>query len=330
MAFLPGLQKIISGEFWGGDERERAEQKLKEAGETWDSAKPKEIGPVDFENYNWQGDLEAPTVEAPDAIQYNNISSELNNLDPRLRDTQLAALASLQQISDKGGMQAQDVANLNRIQTDVAQADKGRREAIQQGMSRRGMGGSGMELLAALQSSQAATDRQSQAGLDVAGTAQQRALQALMQSGELAGNVRGQDVNIAQGKDAITQFNTTNGLRTSMYNTDKDYDARKTTAGMEFDARRANFGGKQDLANRRVDLGNKQQTINTIDIPQQNYDNTHRWAGGKTGQQTAASTYHAGRAKDASEAGKALGTGAAKGGKAAMDYYGAPDEEEQE
>lgn len=197
-------------------------------------------------------------------------------VDPRLKEHQLSALQELSTIADAGGMTAADEANLARVQNDNAQADRGRREAILQNMAARGMAGSGNELLAQLSSSQAATDRNAQQGLDIAGMAQARALEAMMSRGNMAGGIRDQDFGaqsqIASAQDAINQFNTQNKNNFSQHNADMTYNAGVNNQAV-----------KQGIANQNVDTRNKAAMHNTFTVPQQNYSNQSSKLAGKHG-----------------------------------------------
>jgi hypothetical protein len=290
--------------------------------------------------YQYQGDLNpastvtAQTVAAPDSLDYEKINpyladtflagdSRMSDIstDPRLKDNQMAALASLQGIVDSGGMTAQETANLARIQGDVASADKGRRDAILQGMQQRGQSGGGLELLAQLQSSQAATDQASQAGLDINAQAQQRALDAIMNQGNLSGQMRGQDFGeqsqIASAQDAINRFNTQNQNTGSQFNAGVSNSANQFNAGNMLDAgkfniqgtqqnrqfnagqeqgaqqfnantandfAKANWGAKQDTANMNTGASNQAMMQNKINTPQTMFDNQTK----KTGMQQGA------------------------------------------
>lgn len=256
-AIMPGWGTAIGavaggllGGMYGGDDGEAERQAQKELmmqtlAEIQGISVP-ELKQIALENPRWLEDLQAQQLE-PSQMKYVTT-------DPRLRSQQNAALDALNQISESGGLTLQDRANLSDIQNQVATADKGRRDALLQNMNARGMGGSGLELLANLQSSQAATDRGMQSGLNVAGMAQNRALDAIMQSGNLAGNIRGQDFSEqskkAEAADAIARFNAQNRQ----------------------DVNRYNIGGRQDMANQGVTIRNQNQMMPN-QIAQQNYEN---------------------------------------------------------
>lgn len=244
----------------------------------------KGLTPPDLKNVALQGPEYAGDV-TPERVGYNPAelatqgNTHLNDIavDPRLKEAQLKALASLQGVADSGGMTAGDTANMRRMQSQVAGDDAGRRNAILQGMQQRGLGGSGMELLAQLQGSQASTDREAQQGLDVQGMAQQRALQAMMQGGQLGGDIRGQDfaeqARIKGAQDAIDQFNTqwTNQGRT--HASDMQYQSGVQNAGYGLQAGLANRGARQDVNNATANTANQQTVMNNMQIPQQRFQN---------------------------------------------------------
>jgi hypothetical protein len=205
--------------------------------------------------------------------------------DPRLKQDQMASLEALRSLAASGGMNAQDTANLSKLNSDVGTADKGRRDAIVQGMHQRGQGGSGMELLAQLQSNQAATDRQAQGSLDVAGMAQDRALQAIQQGGQMAGNMQqqdfGQQAQIAQARDAISRFNTGNMNQNNQFN-----------AGQAQQANMYNNQGAQTVSNGNV-ANRNQATQQNHGNAQQNFENQRSVIDGQAGAMGAQAKQYA-------------------------------------
>lgn len=142
--------------------------------------------------------------------------------DPRLVQAQMDALAALQEITDAEGLTATDRARLEDINRQEATIERGNREAIMQNAAARGVGGSGLELADQLISGQESAGRRSAQGFDVAADAEKRALDAMMMSGQLSGDLRGQDFAEAQAKaqaqDLINQFNTQNQNTFAQYN----------------------------------------------------------------------------------------------------------------
>lgn len=192
--------------------------------------------------------------------------------DPRLKAAQLKALASLQEIGDSKGLDLTSRAKYNEMQSQLAQQEQGQRGAIMQNMAARGMSGSGFDLAALLSNSQSQSQNASQQGMNMAAEAQQRALQAIMQSGELGGSIRGQDfyeqAAKAQAQDAINRFNTVNS---------QDVNSRNVQS--RNNAQQSNLANDQSIANANVNIINQQQTQNK-GLYQQDFENRYKKAGG--------------------------------------------------
>lgn len=304
------------GNAFRGEDRKKKEKEMEEALKGLDGLYTDDMMP-EFseyrpEDYKWQSDFIPQTVSAGDDVIYEGVDprladistvdrSEMNNIsvDPRLKDTQMASLSALEDIANSGGLTMADKAALNSIQSEVAQADRGRRDAIMQNMGMRGMGGSGMELLAMLDSAQAATSNANQSGMDIAGMAQQRALDAIMSGGNMAGNIRNQDfgeqARIAEANDVIAkfnaentnqgnqfntsaannmaQFNAGNQLQNAQYNRDTRLGVNQFNANTANDANKFNITGAQNIANANVEGRNAAQVQNKFNIPQQAFQN---------------------------------------------------------
>lgn len=189
-------------------------------------------------------------------------------LDPKLKTAQMEALAGLQDISSSGGMTNMDRANLNRIKSEEDAAARGKREAILSNAQARGMGGSGLELMSQMKNQQESASRTAQRDLDVAGMAQQRALQALMQGGDMAGRIQGQDFSqqaqTAQANDAISKFNAQNKQQVGMANVAANNDAQAR-----------NLAAKQSVSDINSNLKNQQQMHNK-GLLQSNFENDMR------------------------------------------------------
>ncbi len=186
--------------------------------------------------------------------------------DPSMRQAQLNALNKLQEVGTAGGRDGQFLSDANRLQSDVNTNLQGQEGAIQQNMAARGMSGGGSEMVARNMAAQNAANRQSQSGFDLNAQAQQRALQALSQSGQLGGQMQAQDFSQQSGKaqasDAINKFNAQNQQQVISSN---------TTAKNA--AQQLNASNIQNANNQNVALGNDAQKYN-LNLPQQNYDNS--------------------------------------------------------
>ena len=130
--------------------------------------------------------------------------------DPRLRSAQMDALAGLQERGESG-LTTEEKVQQDQLMRSVGAGAQARDKAVLQDMEQRGMGGSGNELIARLQASQSAADRANVGQAQLAGQAQNRALQAISQAGQLGGQIRGQEygeqANLASARDRIAQFN---------------------------------------------------------------------------------------------------------------------------
>lgn len=323
------LEKVplIGGMFGDPDKYDkRSQDYMNKAMQEYEGLSVPELQDLEFDKYKWQGDLQNQGLDYQSIDPRLQGSSQMENisLDPRLKDAQLAALGSLQGISEAGGMTAADQANLANIQSQTGQADRGRRGAIKQSMAQRGMGGSGMDLLAQLQSNQAATDRSAQMGLNVAGMAQDRALQAIQSQGGMAGNMRGQEfgeqAQQATAQDTINRFNAGNMNQMNQFNSQQQMAADRFSADAANQANLYNVSGRQSQADRNVDVGNQQQQYNQ-NLQQQTFQNQTGLAGGKAGvygQQAGYNTQIADRKQKAKSETEGqlikLGTAAASGG----------------
>ena len=245
-------------------DEKKAQRAMEEGISAVQGVQDAEYIPVEYQSPEYAGDV---TAQMANPYTMGSSAMEGISTDPALRSSQLAQLAALENLRDQGGMTLTDKANLQRIQNDELQKERGQREAILEGARQRGTSGSGMELMALLQSNQAGTNRQSQRDLDIAGMAQDRALQAGNQAANLAGNVRGQDFSqdaqIAAAKDAAAKFNASMMSGTDQFN-----------VGNKLRADLGNRDVRQGVANIGAETQNKQQTMNRVTIPGQKFSDS--------------------------------------------------------
>ena len=219
--------------------------------------------------------------EAEQAVTLGPSAMEGVKTDPALRQAQMNALSRIQQIADEGGMTATDKARLAQIQGEQNAALKGQTGAIMQNLATRGMSGGMSELVARQLAAQEGANRAAQQGLDVKAQAEQRALQALMQSGQLGGQMESQQFNqasqVAQARDLINKFNAQNLQNVQSTNVQARNQAQATNAQ-----------NRQNIANQNTGLQNQAQMYN-LSIPQQNFQNQlGRATGQSQGIQNAA------------------------------------------
>jgi hypothetical protein len=195
--------------------------------------------------------------------------------DPVLRQAQLNALSRLQGIGEAGGMTGEDRARLMQIESETNANLKGNQDAIMQNLAARGMGGGMTEMVNRQLGAQAAANRQAQLGMDVKAQAERRALEALMQSGGMAGQMQGQDfsqaASKAQAQDAISKFNAMNQQQ-----------VLANQIGAKNQAQQYNVGMQQGVAGQNTGVRNQAQQYN-LNLPQQQYENQMAKYGMQTG-----------------------------------------------
>ncbi len=202
--------------------------------------------------------------EAQAALVDKNAYEDIS-VDPTMRGAQMEALQGLQDVYHEGGLTSIDRARLQQIQDEQASVEKGQREAIMDNARRRGVSGSGMEIASQLMAQQGAADRSGRAGLETAAMAQQRALEAMMESGRMGGQIEDRDYQQkaakAQAANAIAQFNASNTQQVNMANT-----AAKNAA------QAANLGERQRIADTNTSQTNLNRARNA-DLIQTKFQN---------------------------------------------------------
>jgi hypothetical protein len=186
------------------------------------------------------------------------------------------ALDELFGIYSNGGATAQERARMARTRSDQDQYLRSQREAQQQDLAERGMGGSGAEIAMALGDRQNAGTRMAQQDLDTEAMLQDRALGALMQGSNVAGQIRGSSFNegMARGtaKDEFAAMN--NGIINDAKSSNVDF-LRQS---------------KANLAQQQFDAWQRGLDRNTgIATGIMGFDQDENQTGWRSGQQTAAS-----------------------------------------
>lgn len=250
--------------FISGGKAQESEQAMAEAIKKLESLTPPQLADLkaQYQAAQYTGDAQAAHMDAASA---GPSAFEGIQTDPRLMQAQMDSLQGLQDIYSSGGLTATDKARLGQISDDEQTSQRGAREAILQNAQARGIGGSGIELANQLMSSQESARNQNRRDMDVASMAEERALQALMQSGQLGGQISdrqfGQQAQAASAKDAISQFNAANTQQ-----------ANANNAGFGQQVGLRNADTRQDVSNKSTDISNRQQDQNTGAV-QQDFSN---------------------------------------------------------
>lgn len=180
----------LLGNAQAGRDRRKAEELLKKGLGEYDQLSVPELAQV-------------TGLVGPSA--YENVRA-----DPRYREAQHALMDRLEQASREGltfeDMQAQEQA----LRQSARQETAGR-SRIAQEMAARGTLDSGAQLAMQLANQQASAEGDRQTSLNTAANAQKRMYAAMLDKGQLAGNLRNQDFGeqerIAQARDAVSRYN---------------------------------------------------------------------------------------------------------------------------
>lgn len=284
-AIIPAIAALggaAIGAASSSSDRDQARQQMQNAIQAYQNigVPPVEATQIVLQQYRSAGKL-TPELEQTFAQGDSDLSKI--STDTGLKDAQLAALQQLQGIGEQGGHTLQDDANLQSILNRTSTEARGRQGAIQADMAARGLGGSGLDLAAQLSNAQNAGNMAGMQGLDIAAQQKQHALQAIMQSGQLAGQMQGQQFDqrakVAAAQDAINRFNTQNR---------QDVAARNTGAVNQ--TNQYNLTNDQRIQDQNTGLANYQEQYNKGQI-QQNYVNQLNKAAGVTGQYRGAADY---------------------------------------
>lgn len=278
--------------------------------------RPPAIPEVEFAKYSTPEALAYLGNFTPEELQATGLPAGVINA--AMRQKQLQAIGGIEELSQTG-LSAIDRAALAEIQNQIATQERGQRESILQNMAQRGISGSGQELAAQLQSSQAASQQASTQGMQQAAQAQRARMQALSSLSEMAGGIEQTDfqreAQRQAAQDAINQFNVQN----------------KNVAGLR------NLQTKQDLANLNVqernriaqaniDLENQQRLQNQVNRPLAQYGLQSQYASGiSQGLGGIGQTQTQQQLANQQAMMQGLGTGLTTGGSVAGSYlqYGA-------
>lgn len=223
--------------------------------------RPPEIPEVEFAKYSTPEALSYLGNFTPEELQATGLPAGVINA--AMRQKQLQAIGGVEELSQTG-LSAIDRAALTEIQNQIATQERGQRESILQNMAQRGLAGSGQELAAQLQSSQAASQQASTQGMQQAAQAQRARMQALSSLSEMAGGIEQTDFQREQSRqaaqDAINQFNVQNRNVAGLRNLQTQQDI----ANMNTEQRNR-------IAQANIDLENRQRLQNQVNRPLAQY-----------------------------------------------------------
>lgn len=297
-AAAPAVGGMLGGLFSRGDKK-KAQEAAQKAIDIINSlgAPPDLSKQIMLEQFKSAGLYDPKLEEAID--QTVSQMAQLKE-SPEARDAQMAALGSLQQ-SGRTGLTATDREALNQERLQNARDVEGKMGQIRQEAQQRGQGGGSSELAASLLASQAGADRASAAGDRTASIASQNALNAMGQSGQLAGNIRTQDFDVNKTKaaaaDEMNRFNVQNAINRQMRN-----------VGSANAAQQGNLASNQAIMNANTAQGN-QELQRQSEASRQYWSDTNALAAQKAGAQQAAANIYNKKAADTAQGAQNVGSG---------------------
>ncbi len=262
---------------------------LEQARAEWDKIEDPQVKAEAFQTLKSQGVL---TPEAEKSFNVPDSEYASIQVDPNLKQAQMDALAKLQELGRSGGVDDVDKANIERARQNYAAQAASQQANVTEALARRGVSGGGMELAQRQMSAQNAANQMGNTEAQVQAEARRRALDAILQGGQLGGQIRSQEQQAAEAKaaamDRINQFRTQNSIGLEQ----RRVDAANT-------ANAANLSNTQRIADANVGFKNAEIAARNAQ-PQQRFQNQVTIAQGKSGQlgQAAAAVADKG-AKDA-------------------------------
>jgi hypothetical protein len=232
------------------------------------------------------------TLETPELVfqyapeleqQFPDIKSQLENIeiDPRLQEAQTTALSGLSERAEMG-LTPEEKAELDNIRRNAMSVGSAQRESALQTMDRRGLGGSGMELISQLEAAQSAQDAAGQASQAEASEIFKAKQAALQNLGAMAGSQRsqqfGEQAKQASAADIISQFNRNQQAGTQQRN-----------IGATNQAELMRQQGLQTQEDTRAAARNAEEK-QRIDAKQQRFGNEMAQAGAAVSAYTGAGT----------------------------------------
>lgn len=220
--------------------------------------------------------------------------------DEQVRNSQISALEQLSNVAG-GGLRPEDKAAFNQMKQQTAVESEGKMQQIGQSFQQRGMGGAGAELANKLISAQEGTNRLSSEGDDIAAEASKRALEALSNQANVAGQVRSQDYqkssDMAAAKDRISQFNAQNSQAVQARNVQNRNAAQQQNLA---EAQRV-----QDLNTQQINA----EKLRDVQAKEQLWQNQLAYGQAKANSRSGLANYYQNDAKQTAEQWQKMGAG---------------------
>lgn len=203
-------------------------------------------------------DIPLPVLQQIAAQQVNSQAAQAGS-DPALEAQQYAGQGQLQNIIDNGGMTLADKANAQQAQNLAGQKANATRQGLLNMLSRQGVSPSATSAALQLGAAKTQQDQDSNAGLQQAASAQQRAYQAVLDRQKNAAAMQNQQFSQAfqkgQAADAIAKYNADARTSAARYgNTlgQQNYDNQMGQAGAENGVLTQQMGQNNNYTNQQT------------------------------------------------------------------------------
>lgn len=207
------------------------------------------------------GNIDMPKLQNVIAEELGPSSFNDIKADPRFADAQLSSLNALDQIG-KQGLTEKDRADLNETLGMSAQRESAGRARIEEDLGNRGQLGGGAELAMKLSNQQNSANGMNQNAMRIAAIQKQRAMDAILARGKLAGDIRGQEFGeksrTAEANDIIARQNAAAREKAKYYNASlpqQQFGNQMQLANARAGAYGGQAGAYGDEAQHRQDLG---------------------------------------------------------------------------
>lgn len=218
-----------------------------------------------FKNFEQVGVL---TPEIEEAIELDAPKVAQIQEAPELRKAQMTALELLKQQAT--GVSPELRAGIKEIELQQARDTEAKRQQLLQSYQQRGLGGAGSEYAAQLQAASAGSAQAAEQGVKLGSQLARSALEAARAYGDLGGQVRGQEFDIARTKAAAEDQTAAERFREATSRQQRNVAAR-------MGAQQYNLGTRQRIAEQNVGLSNAELQRQRA-AEQQMYDNQLRVA----------------------------------------------------
>ncbi len=175
--------------------------------------------PLEYEEEAWLEDYAPDLLGQAEALGPSAVSNIKEDED--LKRIRMEALSALEEQAETGFSPA-DFAQQVREQKALRQQTRGQLGAIEQNMASRGIGGSGLELMAQLGSAQASDSRAADMALEREARGYENRMRSRQAAGGMAGEMSRDDYqrerDAAMARDSIERYNVENRARREEYN----------------------------------------------------------------------------------------------------------------